>query len=77
MGFVQVEEGNRLLGDWKIKKYQKFFNDRRTGWSVIIDEYNTLKIEGSVIHALGYLHFLEIPHLTRGKGLKSFIRSLF
>ena len=51
-------EWKKGTGDWWKKpppgreQYKKFYNDRSTGWSVIIDEHNSLKIEGSVPRAV-------------------------
>ena len=57
------------------KVYKKFYNDRSTGWSVIIDEHNSLKIEGSVPRAVKGNNFDSITEDEFPK-LEEYIRLL-
>ena len=61
---------------WKPKKeYKAFYNDKKTGWSVIIDEYNSLKIEGSVPRAVKGNNFDSITE-DEFPLLENYIRTL-
>ncbi len=68
-------------GDWwrtpprNNKKYKKFYNDSTTGWSVIIDEHNGLRIEGSVPRAVKGNNFESISE-EEFPELKKYIVSL-
>ena len=58
------------------KQYKKFYNDRRTGWSVIIDEHSSLKIEGSVPRAVKRNNFDSITE-DEFPQLENYIRSFY
>ena len=68
-------------GDWwkspprYHKEYKKFYNDRRTGWSVFIDEHDSLRIEGSVPRAVKGNNFASISEKEFPR-LKKYILSL-
>ncbi len=68
-------------GDWwkspprYHKEYKKFYNDRRTGWSVFIDEHDSLRIEGSVLRAVKGNNFDSITE-DEFPLLEDYIRSL-
>ncbi len=53
-------------GDWwkkspqNLKKYKAFYNDKKTGWTIIIDEHNSLRITGSIPRAVKGNNFESI-----------------
>ena len=55
--------------------YKAFYNDRSTGWSIIIDEYDSLKIEGSVPRAVKGNNFDSITE-DEFPQLENYIRTL-
>ena len=68
-------------GDWwrmpakPNKAYKAFYNDKSTGWSIIIDEYDSLKIEGSVPRSVKGNNFDNITE-EEFPQLEEYIRNL-